>query len=314
MKMIKKLALLPVLALLALILLPAMAAPARADALDEIINYEITADVNEDGTVSMIYHIDWKVLDSDSEGPLEWVKIGIPNSHCEDIEGRSDAVKKIKYTSDGGSYIRVDLDRKYYEGEVAEIEFELTQDYLYEVNWLTEGETVYSFTPGWFDDIEIDNLTIRWNADRAISQMPACAVRKGYFEWSASVSPGGMYTVEITYPNDAFGFDESKTIDRGWGDDDYTYESESPIVSIIGGIFGMAIVGLPIFLFVKAVKAFGKGSGFTGGTQKKIVRTKVEYYPSCQGCGATRPDGANNCPYCGRSFIKSEETIEEKDI
>ncbi|MBO4914716.1 MAG: hypothetical protein J5449_05860, partial [Oscillospiraceae bacterium] len=43
-------------------------------------------------------------------------------------------------------------------------------------------------------------------------------------------------------------------------------------------------------------------------------RTKVVYYPVCQGCGAPRPDGANNCQYCGRSFIKSEEVIKEEDI
>ncbi|MBR6231286.1 MAG: hypothetical protein IKR00_05050 [Lachnospiraceae bacterium] len=34
--------------------------------LDEIVNYEITVEPNEDATLTMTYHIDWKVLDSDS--------------------------------------------------------------------------------------------------------------------------------------------------------------------------------------------------------------------------------------------------------
>ena len=37
--------------------------------LDYIREYEITVDVNEDGTLTMQYHIAWEVLDSDSEGP-----------------------------------------------------------------------------------------------------------------------------------------------------------------------------------------------------------------------------------------------------
>ena len=67
---------------------------------------------------------------------------------------------------------------------------------------------------------------------------------------------------------------------------------------------------------IKAIASvFDRGSGFKGGkVEKKITRTKVVYYPTCQGCGAARPQGKDTCEYCGRSFIKSEETITEKDI
>ena len=44
-----------------------------AKALDEITDYEIDATVNDDATVTLKYHIEWKVLDSTSEGPLTWV-------------------------------------------------------------------------------------------------------------------------------------------------------------------------------------------------------------------------------------------------
>ena len=49
--------------------------------LDEILAYDITVDVNEDATLTMVYHIEWKVLDSTSDGPLTWVRVGIPNKH-----------------------------------------------------------------------------------------------------------------------------------------------------------------------------------------------------------------------------------------
>ena len=87
--------------------------------LDEILNYTITVDVNEDATLHMVYRIDWKVLNSTKEGPLSWVLIGVPNSHCKDIKARSSTIKKIKYTTDrGGSFVRIDLDREYKAGEI----------------------------------------------------------------------------------------------------------------------------------------------------------------------------------------------------
>ena len=100
------------LALLLVLLLP-MAASAAGD-LDEILQYTVTAEVNQDATVTLTYHIEWKVLDSSSEGPLEWVTIGIPNGHYSDLTGLSGAVKTISYSSSGGSSVRIDLDRKYY--------------------------------------------------------------------------------------------------------------------------------------------------------------------------------------------------------
>ena len=162
-----------VLILCLMMLLPVIAMRAAAADLDEILNYTITVDVNEDATLHMVYHIDWKVLDSTSEGPLEWVKIGVPNSHYSSMEGRSDAVRRISGMNENGeTYARIDLDRAYYAGEVAQIEFELTQDYMYQVDMMTEGETVYRLTPGWFDDIRVDEMTIRWNADKGLSHEP----------------------------------------------------------------------------------------------------------------------------------------------
>ena len=300
-----------VLILCLMMLLPVIAMRAAAADLDEILNYTITVDVNEDATLHMVYHIDWKVLDSTSEGQLEWVKIGVPNSHYSSMEGRSDAVRRISGMNENGeTYARIDLDRAYYAGEVAQIEFELTQDYMYQVDMMTEGETVYRLTPGWFDDIRVDEMTIRWNADKVLSHDPDSVVEGGYCTWTKPLSKGEKYRVTVTYPNDAFGFDTSKEIlsgterssdGSGGGDGFYAF-------------LGMLFVLTPIVLAIALpILHFKNSANLTGG-RKKITRTKVEYYPVCQGCGAARPEGANNCAYCGRSFIKSEEVVEEKDI
>ena len=115
--------------------------------LDEILNYDIRVEVNSDATLTLTYHVDWKVLDSDSEGPLDWVQIGIPNRHYVSMRGLSSTVDDISfYGFYGSTSVRIDLDRKYYKDEVASFDFEIVQDYMYEMNLLTDGETAGSMT------------------------------------------------------------------------------------------------------------------------------------------------------------------------
>ncbi len=294
-------------ALCLLLLMPLLASAALAADLDEIQLYEITVNVNDDATLRMEYHIEWKVLDSDSEGPLSWVEIGVPNDKVLSLQPLGGSVSKV---SAKGSYVRVDLDRKYYKGEVADIRFLVVQDYMYQMNAFTAGETVYEFTPGWFDDIRVDQLVIRWNGDRVLSQTPACLKSSdGYFTWTTSLGKGDTYTVSVTYPNDAFGFDDSKTMytesDRSYDDD---FSAGDAVLSFI------VVVIIFAFVLIRGSHQFSGTANLSGETQKKITRTRIEYYPECQSCGAARPEGANNCPYCGRSFIKSEEVIKASEI
>ena len=60
------------------------AVPAFA-ATDEILDFSITVDVNEDASLNMTYSIEWKVLD-DSIGKLEWIDLGVPNYYHDNIE------------------------------------------------------------------------------------------------------------------------------------------------------------------------------------------------------------------------------------
>ena len=296
-----------------------IAPSADAVELDEILEYAITVDVNEDGTLNMHYHIDWKVLDSKSEGPLSWVKIGIPNSHVLSVTGLSDTIAKIAYYSSGGNYVRIDFDRKYYADEVVSFDFELVQDYMYEMNRFAEGETYYEFTPGWFD-AKVDSLIIKWNSANVLSVEPACLLREdGYYTWTSSLVAGQTYTVSATYANDAYSFDDSKSIG---GSNSYTEPDSfgSCVSDILSAFLSMLVIpitfGLPIAAIVTVIrKLYSSTANFSGGKSKKVVqREKIVYYPSCPGCGAPRPEGKDNCEYCGRSLIKSKETVSEKQV
>ena len=285
------------------------AVPVFADT-DEILNYTIAIDVNDDATLNINYHIDWKVLDSGSGiGPLTWMKIGIPNSHVIETKGLSDTVDHINRS---GNYVEVYLDKSYYEGDVASVDFLVVQDYMYQVNKFTEGETVYSFTPGWFDDIKVDKLVIRWNNNKALSFTPDCFMEGDDYVWESKLSKGERYTVTVTYPNDAYGFDLSKSSDNNDGGEKNAVTDL--IETILGFILMVACMGIPIGIPILLGYLFNRGFSGGGPTINKTTRVKVTYFDSCPACGAPRKDGAKFCEYCGKSFVKSEETITEEQL
>ena len=80
----------------------------------------------------------------------------------------------IDYIDDEGDSLSIYLDRPYGEGETVSLEFSMTQDHMYQIDKWVEGETAYTFTPAWFDGMEVDSLTIRWNAENAGAWQPDC--------------------------------------------------------------------------------------------------------------------------------------------
>ena len=312
-----------VLLLSLLICLVFLSIPARADdPTDEILNYEITASVNDDGTVNLVYHIDWKVL-RDDIGALEWITVGIPNGEYRSIEPQSDTIRSIGYSSENGSSVRIDFDRSYHAGEIVSFDYAIVQDYMYQMNLFQDGQTAYVFTPGWFDEIEVDNLTVRWAADGATSWSPDCLVKDGYNVWTTSLAPGGTFTVRVNYPNDARGFNEEiRVLEPGeydggnyGGGGGGDYNGGDDYGAAFGGFIVLVVmIGLPVWICRKAKNAFDRSAKFGGETKTKITRTKVTYYPVCQGCGAPRGEGETVCSHCGRSYVKSEEVIKEENV
>ena len=299
---------------------------AQAAATDEILNFSIQVDVNEDASLEMIYHIEWKVLyDNGGKEKLEWVDLGVPNKYHTNIKPLTDTIKNIK---DNGSKLAIYLDRGYSKNEIVTFEFSMTQDHMYQIDKWVEGETVYTFTPAWFDDFSVDELLIAWNADQAGAWQPDCLEMDGYLVFSTSLSPGDRYTISVVYPNDTFGFTPERQADGGGssynpGGNGGGYNGGDDNVSvfeIIAGIIGFSVflgfIIVPIVLVVKFFKYIFSGSGFGSEktTEKKITRTKIEYYEFCPGCGMPREEGKDNCAYCGRSMIKSKEVVEESQI
>ena len=297
---------------------PVTVGPGKSD-LDYILNYIITVDVNEqDATLHMVYHIDWKVLNDSKEGPLTWVAIGIPNTHCRNEKALSDTIKSIKYVGSyqqqEGSFLKIVLDRSYYKDEVVSFDFEFDQDYMYQMNKEKKGETVYSFIPGWFDEIVVQNMQIRWNANQVRTVSPApgseydCRLTDGYYVWTSPLTKGQKYGVDVKYPNDAFNFNSGKVTEQV-----VPKRKEADVGVIVIWTTVIAIFFTLVLPYLIMFVQWKTGSGFAGYEPAKVY-TIIEYHTGCPTCGAPREAGSDQCRYCETSFIKSERKVEEKKL
>lgn len=161
--------------------------------LDRIQDYTITVTPLDDGTLNLIYDITWKVLDSSSEGPLTWVQIGIPNSSVDSITALSNNIETIEqYES---TYVKIDFKQSYKKDDVFNFKFKLHQRNMYS---LEDGKCIYEFTPGWFKDIAVDNITIKWKAGNIISANTEQR-EKGFYIWNSSLKKNEKLTASVKY-------------------------------------------------------------------------------------------------------------------
>ncbi len=236
-----------------------------ADKLDEIQNYQITVDMRSDATMDMTYHIEWKVLDDSSEGPLTWVKIGVANSHVDEIQALSDSIADIYYSGDDGDYVRIDLDQTYYAGDVVTLDFSLHQSYMYRVDTDNEICSFY-FTPGWFDGIDVKSMTVLWN-DENVLHCDSSEKQGNYHYWSTSLSAGERTSVYLEYSLDAFDTDYAEPYEEG-------YQESGGTTNDDGGGLAVAIMAI-VFIGILVVAAItskrrGGGGGYHGGFGTRV--------------------------------------------
>ena len=133
--------------------------------LDYIVSYDITVKTRDDATLDLEYRIMWEVLYNDSDGNgVTWVKIGVPNKHVNEVKSLSSDIKKAYYQYDHGDFtIRCDLKREYRPGETIDISFSYHLTHMFSFDKDGSTDLVgYSFVPGWFDDIKVGKITVKW--------------------------------------------------------------------------------------------------------------------------------------------------------
>lgn len=252
--------LISVILLTFLLVIPINAMAATSSPLDEIENYEIQIDPRTDGTLDMKYVIDWTVLDSKSEGKLEWIKIGCPNSHVDEIVGLTDNIDEIReYEEGSNTYIRIDLDRPYEAGEKLHIEYTIHQAYMYIVE--EENHLVrYSFTAGWFPDINVKNMKVLWNASNVI-EATTNKHENGYYVWEGSLAMDQRFNVSVKYNSEVFDYDLEEQYVEG--------SDMSTGDKVLLGFF-IVIAVIILIGFVIALISDDYDGGYSGGGRSSV--------------------------------------------
>jgi len=184
--------------------------------LDKILNYDIIIEDNKDGTLDIEYHIVWKVLDGTTEGPLEWVYIGVANSHIKNLEILTDnenettsSIDRMYKDIDGSnSCVKIYFKRNYYSNETVEFRFKLHQERIYTIN--KANKTIdYGFIPGWFDYIECEDITLKWkvpeNTNDVFFEDSNYGIVNGYYTWNfKNVGCGRKVQINISFEETHF--------------------------------------------------------------------------------------------------------------
>ncbi len=173
--------------------------------LDLIEKYDITIEPDfHDGSLKISVELIWHVLDDKTEGPLTWIKVGVPNCHVEALKAVTSNIKGIKYYDNDGAFIRIDLDRKYYQDEVLTLRFSWVQSYMY----IIDGNILrYDYNPGWFDEIKVNECNVRW-LQRKVAEVTDSSLNpeseNGYYVWSSSLNYGEYIKVNLFYDKKDF--------------------------------------------------------------------------------------------------------------
>ncbi len=272
--------------------------------LDQIEEYTIKVVPQNDGTLDIIYHIRWRVLNDQKEGPLTWVKIGIPNSHVEKIVSDSAHIKDIRYYSSGGDYVRIDFLNKYLAGQSVDIDFSIHQSYMYTID-KEKNECIYNFTPGWFDEIDVDKITIYWKSND-VKMSTTQSTEGEYLVWTKSLKAGEKLSITVKYDLNTFTLDENKQATsgvNGW--------------VVIAIVTAAIIIVLIIILLVDHFGgSYHSGSGFGGGHHMYIhhsscARSSCACVTSCACACACAGGGRAGC---SKKDFYSKKYANIKDI
>ena len=234
---------------LALCLLPLFAQRAEAADLDYIASYDISVTPNtDDGSLDIRVQIEWQVLD---EGPVEWVKIGLPNGSIRNETALTANIDRLSYDN---SYMYVYFVRGYDDGETILFAYSWTQEYMYN---LDGGAVTYDYTPGWFDEARVGQMTLTWTDPDGItaSSVSGASGPNPYILERENLSHGERLNISVRYDNWPTALDESGSADYYEPQDD----GDSRIVAMISLVIVMVMVFCIVYAITRA------SDGYRGG-------------------------------------------------
>ena len=170
---------------------------------DRINQYYITIDPRKDASLDIRYDIEWEIL-NDNIGDLTEVFVGIPNSNLNQLKALT---KNIASLNESNGLVKVTFKQAYKGKQIINFSFSIHQMNMYT---LENGNCNFSFTPGWFDEIEVKDLKILWNSKNALSADTKEINSDGYYVWEGKLKKGEKMTANINYIENAFRYSTAK--------------------------------------------------------------------------------------------------------
>ena len=259
---------------------------AYAGDLDFIRQYDVTVTPNAaDGSLHIRVDFEWEVLD---EGPVEWLQIGIPNGSIRDVEALTDNIDSLEFDN---SFMYVYFDRGYDDGEVIAFSYAWTQEYMYT---LDGSGVIYDYTPGWFDEANIQCMTLQWNQPSELSTA-ILAVAPTDGQWEDYTKDNGFplyvgrglghgaqlrvvakydsWPTELAWEGSSENLPEDEYYYPGY-DDDYGYDDGGDV------IFFLFFVIFMVNLISIIVCAASSHASYSGGFGTRYVLYHGLWYPA----------------------------------
>ncbi len=130
----------------------------------------VTVDPREEGSADITYDIDWQVIDGDkTDYSLSWVEIGLANSSVNEMTPLTDTIFDLQYRATAAAtprscYLALTTppDVAATNGGESSVHFafRVHQSHLFLQKSTTARQLC--FTPGWFDDLSVEDLQVRW--------------------------------------------------------------------------------------------------------------------------------------------------------
>ena len=167
--------------------------------LDEITDYQVHVETQNDGSMDITYRYEWKVLNDTREGALTWVRLGLPNASCQvtSFGGAIDHVSGSYQSAFSEPVLKAYLDRAYYKGQTAVFWFTIHQENMLCRNPDNSQHPFYDFTPGWFNEIRVKHYIFTWKKTNYIVSHNADRTEDGNLVWEGSLKKGGTRQMKV---------------------------------------------------------------------------------------------------------------------
>lgn len=255
---------------------------------DYIDRYAITAQPNvDDGSIRITVELTWTALEELPYG--QELKIGIPNGSLRDETALTDNIEQLAYDN---SYMYVYLDRGYDDGETFSFAYSWVQEYMYTLG--DDGSVSYDYTPGWFDEAKMGEMTLTWYDPEGVAgtvtieddRSGASAVFEDGAAQATQTDLGYGDTMHLTavYPQWPVALDSQYSAGNyqngDYFDDDFYY---TDYVDDYEDTVAEAFISLVVFVLVFIVIVWAVSSSrrsYRGGFGTRYVFVNHLWYPA----------------------------------